>query len=77
MPKPSLPTTKQRGTSLGIFFKVEEELKESQNAIKELIQGYNINITFHYQDIKKIDYLFWIIGFLAASLTVYLGIKYY
>ena len=26
MPKPSLPTTKQRGTSLGIFFKVEEEL---------------------------------------------------
>ena len=26
---------------------------------------------------KKIDYLFWIIGFLAASLTVYLGIKYY
>lgn len=28
-----------------------------ENAIKELIQGYNINITFHYQDIKKIDYL--------------------
>ena len=28
-----------------------------ENAIKELIQGYNINITFHYKDIKKIDYL--------------------
>ena len=28
-----------------------------ENTIKELIQGYNINITFHYQDIKKIDYL--------------------
>lgn len=28
-----------------------------ENAIKELIQGYNINITFHYQDIKKVDYL--------------------
>lgn len=28
-----------------------------ENTIKELIQGYNINITFSYQDIKKIDYL--------------------
>ncbi len=28
-----------------------------ENTIKELVQGYNINITFHYQDIKKIDYL--------------------
>lgn len=28
-----------------------------ENTIKELIQGYNINITFPYQDLKKIDYL--------------------
>lgn len=28
-----------------------------ENTIKELIQGYNINITFHYQNLKKIDYL--------------------
>lgn len=28
-----------------------------ENTIKELIQGYNINITFPYQEIKKVDYL--------------------
>ncbi|MGN1357728.1 MAG: IMPACT family protein [Bacilli bacterium] len=28
-----------------------------ENTIKELIQGYNINIAFSYQDLKKIDYL--------------------
>ena len=28
-----------------------------ENTIKELIQGYNINITFSYQNLKKIDYL--------------------
>lgn len=28
-----------------------------ENTIKELIQGYNINITFPYQDLKKIDYI--------------------